>query len=150
MPDTVNSIISKVQERFADAQSANVIDSINRVHRDVVGVMPELARHTQDITALIAGTASYYLPADTLEVATVLYLTDAATAVKLVRTSEDKLIEEQPTWEVDGADTPTQFYVQGNNTTSAVSSLSIYLYPKPDTSTSSGYPRLRCYITECK
>jgi hypothetical protein len=150
MPDTVNSIVSKVQERFADAGSSSVIDYINRVHRGVVGIIPEVARHTQDITTLAAGNAAYDLPTDTLEVAQVLYVTDANTAVKLVRTNEDKLIEEQPTWEFDIADTPAQFYVQGNNTTSAVSSLSIYLYPKPDVTSSSGYPRLRCYITECK
>ena len=150
MPDIVNSIVGKLQERFADATSTTLLDYINRVHREVVGVIPEIARHTLDITTLAAGTAHYDLPADTIEVAQALYLSDANTAAKLVRTSEDKLIAEQPTWEFDSEDTPAQFYVQGNNTPSAVSSLSIYLYPKPDTSTSSGYPRLRCYITEYK
>lgn len=150
MPDTVNTIIAKVQERFADATSNAITDYINRVHRDVLSAIPELARHTFDITTVMSGTAQYDLPADALEVANVLYVTDANTATKLTRTSEDKLVEEQPTWEFDQADTPTQFYVQGNNTSSAVSNLTIYLYPTPSISSSSGYPRVRCYITECK
>lgn len=149
MPDTVNTIVAKVQERFADASSTAVTDTINRVHRDVIGAIPEIARHKEEIN-LTAGNPTYGLPADTLEVAQVLYVTNANTAAKLSRTSEDRLIEEQRTWEFDSAATPTEFYIQGDNTNSAVSNLALYLHPKPPTTTSSGFPILRCYLTECK
>ncbi len=149
MPDTVNSIVSKLQERFADVPSSTAIDYVNRVHRELLGVMPEIGRHTQDIH-LTAGNAEYGLPADTLEVAQVLYVQDATTASKLSRTSEDRLIEEQPTWEFDASGTPTEFYIQGDNLSSAVSQLAVFLHPAPNTSTSGTYPVLRAYITECK
>jgi hypothetical protein len=149
MPDTVNTIVAKVQERFADASSTAVTDHINRVHRELIGVIPEIARH-KELINLTAGNPIYGLPADTLEVAQILYVTDANTATKLTRTSEDKLIEEQPTWEFDAAAAPTQFYIQGDNTSSAVSQLAVYLHPKPASTTTSGFPIIHCYLTECK
>jgi hypothetical protein len=149
MPDTVNTIVAKVQERFADATSTAVIDYVNRVHRDVLGVIPETARRTEVIN-LVANQAGYALPNDTIEVALVLYVTDANTAAKLTRTSEDKLIEEQPTWEFDAAATPTQFFVQGDNTSQNGGNLTLYLHPKPPTTTTGGFPILRCYLSDCK
>jgi len=124
MPDTVNTIVSKVQERFADANSTAVIDYINRVNRDVLNIIPEAGRSTFDID-IVADTESYSLPADTIEIAQVLYVTDNNTAAKLTRTSQDRLIEEQPTWEFDAAGTPTQFYVQGDNCATPVGDITL-------------------------
>jgi hypothetical protein len=149
MPDTVNSIVSKVQERFADASSATVVDYINRVHREIISVIPEIARRVESIN-LVANNSIYGLPSDCLEVGQALYVTSSNSATKLIRTSQDRLVEEEPTWEFDAAAAPTHFYMQADVTNSAVSNLAIYLYPKPPTSTTSGYPILRCYITDCK
>jgi len=148
---TVSDIVTKVQERFADAISDTVVDYVNFVHRDLVSAIPEVARNIYDIH-LQADRAKYGLPADTLEVALALYVTDPTTASKLARTSEDRLIEELPTWDFDASSIPTQFYVQGDNQDSPQSNAAIFLYPKPATASDADtfYPRVRCYITECK
>ena len=147
MPDTIGTISSLLRERFPDLSSARAEDYIIRVHREICGAIPEISRKSIDID-LTAGIGVYDLPADTLEVAHVIYAKDASTRSQVLRTTQDELGEKKPLWGFDPSGTPSLFYVQTELGLGVTSDLKITLYPKPDTTTTGGYPVLHVYITE--
>jgi hypothetical protein len=143
MADTVATLTTDLKRIFQDATTAACERAINMAHREIVTLMPDIARTTTSVN-LTSGTSSYDLNVEIGEVLSVVYQTAANTAIPLMQTTRRQLENEQPgttAWAQMTSGTPDRFFLEGSASTDSAQ-LKIVLYPTPNTTTSAGYPVL--------
>lgn len=141
MADTVTTIVDACQYDYPDMTDAKGVEYANVVHRRLLTAFPELRIDTEDIN-LTSGTGEYSLDEDIYKVHSALYLTAASTGTVLDETSVTELDNKNAGWRLESSGTPTGFYVWANTTGQVVG-----LYPKPNTTTSGGFPKVTLYVT---
>lgn len=134
MAETVAQVISDVQLAFDNANTAILLDCVNRVHRDLCSEFP-LFRETVDVT-LTAGTREYALDPDIMRVRVATYFTSATAFTVLRPTAVADLDQSKRAWRQILPSQMRWFYLDAGF---------IGFLPPPDTTTDgvSGYPKVQ-------
>lgn len=139
-PKTVAEIIAKARTRYADMTAAQGLDFFQQAWR-LLADRANLRYYAQTIT-LTAGTRSYTIPADVIDVSSVYYQpsSDASTWIPMYPKSVDWLDVNRWGWRTNTAQQqPYEFCIEtadDGDTSKAV----LTLVQIPGTSSSGGYP----------
>jgi len=135
MSFAVDTIIDNAQRVYPDLTDAIGLIFLNQVRRDLHRRF-KLRQASQDIN-LTSGTQEYAYSADFMNVETVHYVTASGVSVNLEPVEYSYLNKFERDWRDTAAGTPTRFYLLVGDTTSGPM---IGLDPKPNTTTSGGFP----------
>lgn len=140
---TVRDVYGRVRARkgFEDLTKEDFTNHINRVHKDILIRMP-VRVNTEDIS-LTSGTKEYALDSDIVKVWEAYRYDTSSTGEALTATSVHDLHLDTPHFRFDANGKPKMFYVWNSVTTGDV----IGFHPTPDTTTSSGYPKITLHVT---
>ena len=146
---TVQDCIDGLHVTYPQVQDDQALLYFRQVHREVCN-LGQLNYDSYTFSSLVAGTREYVM-SDldvTTSVRAAYYQTDADTYYKLTPTSTDWLDEYRPNWRLD-TDTgqPEMFYIEGKGSYVDPEETRIGFYPTPNTTSTSGYPRVVTYGT---
>jgi hypothetical protein len=116
------------------------LEYINEVHADLLRQLP-LVTATEDLS-VTSGTQEYAINEATVRIVAAEWVTSATERRSLVVTDYDYLNSEEPNWRRRSAGTPSRVYLWRSATDYVVG-----IDPKPNTTTSGGYPVLRLHAT---
>jgi hypothetical protein len=149
MAATVATLIAVAQRTLPDLGTTAATDLINRVHKQILALMPELCRDVVSTVTLVAGTQEYALDDETYQVDSVVWIADGGAAngsLQLGNTSIEYLNAEVPGWrqnpETNWASpaaeaTSIDFYITSSYLSSTPTRVIGFNYP-PDTATATG------------
>lgn len=137
----VSTVQDKVQRRFPDLTDTIALEYINSIHADICRQLP-MVTAVEDVS-VTAETQEYALNAADIRVLQVEWVTDATDGgrVTLEATDKDYLNSENKNWRRRGSGTPHEFYITKSG------GYYLGLLPKPNVTTSGGYPVARCHVT---
>lgn len=129
-------LVDKTIRTFKGVTEDQALEYLQEVHTHILS---NVRLNIETITInLTSGTGEYAIDDDILRVWTARYLVSATSQDVLNPTHVDELNKNHRDWKVDSASTPNLYYVEGSN---------LGLYPVPDTTTSGGYPVVKCEVT---
>lgn len=143
MAVTVATCISRLQREFDDISQAIAEEYLSLADREILGRLP-LREDTEDIS-LTSGTATYAFSAETvIRIRSAEYLKSATVTNRktLIATSIAELDLTNESWRATQNQEPTHYYL----TSTSAGAMRLGLWPTPNTTTSGGYPLVRCYI----
>ncbi len=135
MSFAVNTAIDNAQRVFPDMSDTVGLVFFNQVRRDLHAHF-KLRQASQDIN-LTNGTQEYAYSADFMNIESVHYVTASGVSVNLEPVEYSYLNKHERDWRDTAAGTPTRFYLTVGDTTSGPM---VGLDPKPNTTTSAGFP----------
>ncbi len=141
MAITVETVITRVKRIFKEADPTAMLDYVNEVHNDLLNTLP-LVVDTEDLTALVAETQEYTLDEDIVRVWSVELFKSATDRRSLNPVEIPYLNVNEPLWRRRNSSDPTRFYIWRNTTSPVVG-----LDPKPNLTTTGGYPFIRLHVT---
>jgi len=125
-------------ESFQTLDETNALTLINDVHREIASDLRLYPDLTVDVS-LVAGTATYALPASLARIWNVVYIDGITQGQPLLATNIDELDYKYPTWRTAPSARPYMYYERAGQ---------LGLYPAPDTTTAGGTPVARVYYAE--
>jgi hypothetical protein len=143
MAVTAQVVINNARQSFPDMSETIALDLLNLEHGELLARYP-LRETTLDFTSIVADTPEYALAETAIRVDAAYYYSDADTPKQLEPLSVEEMDRMDPGWRTRDSGTPTHYYISA----SATSTGNLGLYPVPDTTTSSGYPKVTLYIRQ--
>lgn len=140
MAITVSTVQEKIQRRFPDCSDTVALEYINEVHQDLLRQLP-LVTATEDIS-VTASTQEYAINESTIRICAAEWVTSATERSPLTVTDYDYLNSEERSWRSRSAGTPSRVYLWRSATDNVIG-----MDPKPDQTTSGGYPVVRLHVT---
>lgn len=139
MAYTGSDILTEVTRRYADySRSSEGTVDLQRANDWVLTAVRLYPDASEDLT-LTANDDTYAYNINTLAIWQAVYLeSSTSTGIVLQPKSVDTLDQDEPTWRTNPAGSPRYFFDRGGE---------VVLYPKPDTSSSGGYPKVVLYST---
>lgn len=136
---TADDVIARARLHYPDLPAGTLaLTLLQEAHDRVLGAVR--LRPVEEVTInLTSGTYEYALSDDVIRVWAAVYVRSSIQADALREISIDMLDDDRPNWRYDPASTPTRWYDVGTM---------VGLFPKPDTTTSGGYPILKLYTTK--
>jgi hypothetical protein len=141
---TLQNVIDRAQARHQSIDSAEALEFAEEVYREFLS-KTELGRKAYDIS-LTAGTREYPLNAAISTIHQVDYVSASGEAKQLDHTDVNQLEAFDPGFLSKGKQsTPTHYYIEFEEDAGIKAKLN--LYPIPDTTTSSGFPKITVFGT---
>lgn len=144
MSFTVATIVSSVQRTYSMLTTSDVVGYLNEVRPDILRRL-RLRNTTQNIN-LTADTQEYAITVPMLGATSVSYIRSADEADKraLEPTNLEALDITQPQWRNRASSEPRSYYfIDG------LTGPKIGFFPKPDLTTTTGYPIVTIYYLDC-
>lgn len=139
MAITGQDIIDLVRERYADFETSFEARDLQWAHDEIVKNVRILPESNVDVS-LVADTTFATYGADVARIWAASYYRAADDKYALRETSEDDLDAQNPGWRThDSSGNCDQYFDIGGQ---------IGLYPKPDTTTVAGYPKVVLHCSE--
>jgi hypothetical protein len=144
MATTFQTIIDDAQRTFNDMPDATALTLVRDIDRRVLQHIP-LYKATEDIT-LVAGTREYALNEATVRVWHAEYLEASNSDPEAMQAVQVEWLNQNVSgWRSTSRGRPREYYTDYN-----LSDLLIGFNPLPETSTSGGYPTVRCYVSRIR
>lgn len=140
MSETVANVIASLRRRIPTITPDDALEYINRVHEDLSAMLP-LRQDTEDVS-LTDGTREYSLDEDIVQIWDAEYRTSATEGHQMKQTSVPDLVLDRAAWRLAVDGKPFEYYIWGNTTGKVVG-----FFPTPETTTTSGYPIVRLYVS---
>jgi hypothetical protein len=142
MAVTAQTVINNARQAFPDMSETIALDLLNLEHGELLARYP-LRETTIDIS-LTADTAEYALAETAIRIEAAYYYADADTPRQLNPLEVEEMDRMDPGWRTRNSGTPTHYYIGASSTSTGT----LGLYPVPDTTTSSSYPKVTLYIRQ--